>query len=351
MENPVPTRIHYAALTFAAVVVVLAGARYAQAIVVPFLLSLFIATILATPVEWLHRRGFPLTVALAVVILILVLIFFVLGMLVGVTVDEFARALPLYQERLKGLSDAAVAWLRGRGIEVPEGGLLGFLDLRVVMTYANTLLTALGAMLGNAVIIIFTVFFLLLEAWSFPAKVAAIHGEQGEELVARIGAVIRSTKHYTAAKTLTSVATGILVWLGTWAAGLDFAPLWGLIAFLFNYVPNIGSILAAIPAVILALVQLGVGGAIGVGAIYLAINVLIGNIIEPRLMGRWMGLSTLVVFVSLFLWGWLLGPVGMLLSVPLTMVVKFAAEVHEDTRWIAVLLGPAPERRVPDEVR
>jgi predicted PurR-regulated permease PerM len=103
--------------------------------------------------------------------------------------------------------------------------------------------------------------------------------------------------------------------------------------------PNIGSIIAAIPAVLLAFIQFGLGPAIAVAAVYLAVNGVLGNVVEPRLQGKGLGLYTLVVFVSLLFWGWVLGPVGMLLSAPLTMSVKIALESLPDTRWIAILLG------------
>ena len=108
---------------------------------------------------------------------------------------------------------------------------------------------------------------------------------------------------------------------------------------MLNYVPNIGSIIAAIPAVLLSFIQLDMVHALFAALGYAVVNVVIGSIIEPRVMGRGMGLSTLVVFLSLVFWGWVLGPVGMLLSVPLTMILKIALEHNEDTQWIAVLLG------------
>ena len=116
--------------------------------------------------------------------------------------------------------------------------------------------------------------------------------------------------------------------------------LWGLLAFLLNYVPNIGSVIAAVPAVLFAAVQLGPGAALWAAAGYLVMNVAVGSILEPRFMGRGLGLSALVVFLSLVFWGWVLGPVGMFLSVPLTMMIKIALDSHPDTHWIAVLLGP-----------
>jgi len=131
--------------------------------------------------------------------------------------------------------------------------------------------------------------------------------------------------------------------LWCWILGVDFPVLWGLLAFLFNFIPNIGSILAAVPPVLLALVQFGIGRTLAVAGGYVAVNMVVGNVIEPMVFGRKLGLSNLVVFLSLVFWGWIWGPVGMLLSVPLTMVVKLALEHSEQYHWVAVLLGPTSD--------
>jgi predicted PurR-regulated permease PerM len=156
-----------------------------------------------------------------------------------------------------------------------------------------------------------------------------------------------------AIQTVISLATGACVAIFLTIMGVDYPLLWGVLAFLLNYIPNIGSIMAALPPVLLTIIQFGLGRAVGVAIGYLVINMTIGNVISPHLMGRGLGLSTLVVFLSLIFWGWILGPVGMLLSVPLTMTVKIALESSEDTRWIAILLGseevdlpePAPAKK------
>jgi predicted PurR-regulated permease PerM len=130
--------------------------------------------------------------------------------------------------------------------------------------------------------------------------------------------------------------------------GVDFPILWGLLAFLLNYIPSIGSIIAAIPAVLLALIQLGIGEALFAGLGYLVVNFVMGNIIEPRFMGSSLGISTLVVFLSLVFWGWVFGPIGMLLSVPLTMSIKIALDSKENTLWLSTLLSsgiPSPVKR------
>ncbi|MCD4750267.1 MAG: AI-2E family transporter, partial [Thermoanaerobaculales bacterium] len=156
--------------------------------------------------------------------------------------------------------------------------------------------------------------------------------------IGRFSGVTDQVQRYLAIKTVTSGATGIAIGLWVGLLGLDFAVVWGLIAFLLNYIPNIGSIVAAVPAVLLAFVQLGVGHGLAVAAGFLVINIIVGNIVEPALLGRTLGLSTLVVFLSLVFWGWMWGTVGMLLSVPLTMILKILLENSEDLRWVAVLL-------------
>jgi predicted PurR-regulated permease PerM len=144
---------------------------------------------------------------------------------------------------------------------------------------------------------------------------------------------------YLGIKTLVSLATGVCAGLLTWALHVDFPLLWAMFAFLLNYVPTIGSIIAAVPAVLLALIQIGPGAAGATAVGFIAINAVFGNFLEPRLMGYGVGISPLVVFVGLVAWGWIFGPVGMLLSVPLTMTLKMALENDERTKWVAVLLG------------
>lgn len=217
------------------------------------------------------------------------------------------------------------------------------IDPGQAMGFANSLISSLGGVFGNLFLILFTVLFMLLEAWIFPQKIQAIFGNNSAMVLARFSDVIKSTRQYLSIKALMSFATGIIVGAGTAVIGLDYPILWGFLAFALNFIPNIGSIIAAVPAALLSLVQLGPMATLGVILVYLTANIIIGNIIEPRYMGEKVGLSTLVVFLSLVFWGWLFGLVGMLLSVPLTMTVKFASLVSDETRWLGILLGPGSE--------
>ena len=150
-----------------------------------------------------------------------------------------------------------------------------------------------------------------------------------------------SVNRYLGIKTLLSGLTGLLVTVMLWVLGVDYPVMWGLLAFMLNFVPTIGSILAAVPALLLALLQVS-PAMVALGAVgYVLINVGVGNVLEPRWMGKGLNLSPLVVFLSLVFWGWVLGPVGMLLSIPLTILVKIALERDPDTRWLGIMLGAA----------
>lgn len=339
-QLPPRSRALNALLGLAAFVVIVAGLRAGSSLATPFLLALFLAVLLAPPLFALQRRGVPTSLALLVVVAGAALVLGLLGLLVGASVTDFTQSLPEYQAKLRAESEGFAEWLAGRGLPVSEQELRQRFDAGAVFSMVGSVVAGLGNVLTNAVLILLTVIFILLEAATFPRKLAAVVRDP-EASFGRFVQVRDNVQRYLAIKTGTSLATGLLVFVWLLVLGVDFPLLWALLAFLLNFVPSIGSIIAAVPAILLALVQLGVGPALLTGGGYLVINVLIGNGIEPRLFGRGTGLSTLVVFLSLVFWGWVLGPVGMLLSVPLTMTAKVALESYEDTRWVGLLLGPA----------
>lgn len=325
-------------LTLAALIIVCAGLKTAQALLVPFLLAFFISIICAGPFYWLQQHKIPAPAALLMVIFCVMLGGFIVLTLVGTSVNDFTNQLPLYQEKLRSQTLVLFDWLEKLGIKLSKQVLLEHFDPGALMQSAASMLATAGGVLTNSFLILLTVIFILLEAAGMPNKLRAALGDADASL-ASFEKFVSSVRQYLAIKTLVSFATGIVVAIGLLLLGLDYALLWGMLAFLLNYVPNIGSIIAAIPAILLAVVQLGPFYALSVAVLYLATNVVMGNAVEPRLMGQKLGLSALVVFLSLVFWGWILGPVGMLLSVPLTMIVKIALEVNDSTRWLAILLG------------
>lgn len=324
--------------TLAALVIIIAGAKTASTLLVPFLLAIFIAIICAGPFHWLQQRKVPDSLALLVVIGTVMLAGLLVITLVGTSVNDFTRDLPSYQEKLRGQTLHLVSYLDKFGIKISKEIILEHFDPGAIMQSAASMLATAGGVLTNSFLILLTVIFILFEAAGMPAKLQAALPNADSSLES-FEKFVNGVRQYLAIKTFVSLATGLTVALGLILLGLDYPLLWGLLAFLLNYVPNIGSIIAAVPAVLLAAVQLGPGSALIVAAIYLSVNLIMGNAVEPKLMGRKLDLSALVVFLSLVFWGWILGPVGMLLSVPLTMIVKIALEVNESTRWLAILLG------------
>lgn len=333
----------------AAFIVVVAGMRAASSLITPFLLAVFIAVIATPPLRDLRRRGAPNWAAMLLVVLAISGLGSVLAILVTGSLDGFQESLPEYQERLKLLVDDLARWLDGVGLHTSREALQTYIDPARVLGLAGDLVSGLSGVLANAFLILLTVVFILLEAAGLPAKLRAALVSP-ETSTQRMHAVLDSINRYMGIKTLTSAGTGVVIWAWLTILGVDYAVLWALIAFLLNFVPTIGSILAAIPAVLLALVQIDLQSALLVALGYLVVNTLVGSILEPKIMGYGLGLSTLVVFVSLVFWGWVLGPVGMFLSVPLTMSLKIALDANPQTRPIAVMLGPEirePHREHP----
>ncbi len=326
-------------LVTAAFVVVVAGMRAAAPLLTPFLLAMFLSVIAAPPLFYLRRRGLPLWLALMVVVAVIAGFGGILGAVIGGSVDAFSANLPEYQENLRSQASALYRWIGSVGLNVPAHVREAVLDPGKLMKLAGQMLSGLGGVLTNAFLILLTVVFILLEAASLPHKLQ-VALKRPEISLARLQEVMDDINRYMVIKTSTSLLTGVGIWLWLLAVGVDFPVLWGTLAFLLNFVPNIGSIIAAVPAVLLAVVQLDLPSAVWVAVGYLVINFLIGTVLEPRFMGRGLGLSTLVVFISLVFWGWVLGPVGMFLSVPLTMTLKIALDSTPHTRAAAVLLGP-----------
>ena len=325
-------------LTAAAFVVIVAGMRAAEAIVVPFLLSVFVAIICAPSLFWLERRGLPRWLAMLIVIGAIIAAGIGMTALVGSSIREFSRDIPEYRARINAQVVPFVEWLRAKGMSIPTDQYMSYFEPGAAVQLVADLLNGFGRVLGNAFLIFLTVLFILLETASFPRKFRAV-ADDPDHALDRFSVFRENVKRYLVIKTVASLGTGIAIGLWLAVLGVEYPMLWGLLAFLLNYVPNIGSIIAAVPAVLFAAVQLGPGAALWSAAGYLVVNVLVGSIIEPRFMGRGLGLSALVVFLSLVFWGWVLGPVGMFLSVPLTMMIKIALDSRPDTHWIAVLLG------------
>ena len=328
----------------AALVIIIGGINQAQSVLVSFLVALFLAMLGTPPVLWLERKRIPSVIAVLIVVTGMITVLVIVGGLVGASLSNFIDALPSYQQRIQEHVSTLEALLAKKGIRVTDKMLLEYVNPSAVMRLAVGMLGGLGSALSNIVLILLTVAFILFEASSFPVKLRAILGDP-HQAFPQFTRFVDDIMRYMFIKTGISLTAGILIGIWLSILGVDSPVLWGFLAFLLHYVPNVGAIIAAIPAVILALVQFGIGRAALTAAGYLVVTFILGNAVEPRLMGRRLGLSTLVVFLSLIFWGSLLGLIGVVLCIPFTMTLKFACENNESTRWVAVLLGP----KVPAE--
>lgn len=349
MSEDQHTRLHGASWlrTGAFVVIVVAGLQAAAGLLIPVVVGVLLALVFARPAQWLHARGMPKWLAGVIVVLVAGTAWVAFSVGLGTSIAAFTAELPRYEERLAQVQKQAFAAF---GLDASDRvELYRALDPKAVMQLVVRTAGDVMNVLSSLVIILLVAVFLLLEWDGLSAKLRVAMGggrvdlQPFEEATARIF-------NYLFLKAVVSALTGALVTGLCVATSLDFPILWGLLAFLFNFIPNIGSVIASVPAVLLAVVQGGWSMAALVAVGYTLINLGIGNVLEPSLMGRRLGLSALVVFLSLLFWSWLWGPIGMLLSVPLTMVVKIVLEQTREYRAVAVLLGPAPSPEKTTEV-
>ncbi|MHB1049705.1 MAG: AI-2E family transporter [Bacteroidota bacterium] len=323
----------------AALVVIILGINLAQSVVSLILFSVFLALIGTPPVLWLQRKRVPSLIAVFIIMTCMVSIVLIIGIVVGASLSAFSEGLPFYQQRIQEEVLALKPILASKHIIVTDKMLLEYVNPGPIMGLVVGLLGEFGSALSDLVLVLLTVTFILLEVSSFPVKIRSIIGDP-QRAFPQFRQFIKNIQRYVIIKTIINVVVGVII--GTWLLilGVDFPVLWGFVAFVLFYIPNIGSIISAIPAVITAFVGLGAGTAALAALGYVAVGTVIGNFIEPKLMGRQLGLSTLVVFLSLLLWGSMLGTIGVVLCIPFTMTLKFAFESNESTRWIAMVLGP-----------
>ena len=330
----------------ACVIILVAGLKAAQDLLVPIVLAGFMAMVCMRPINKLRQRGLPAGLAIAVTVLLLIVLLLGVILLVGGSAADFSEAIPSYQERFEQMLHGAIERLESVGVDLDETKASMVFDSKRILKLVSDVVGSLLGALSNFFLILLVMIFILIDAQDFAPKLRMALGSPNADL-SRFQAIKESVNTYLAVKTWVSFLTGLTIGIFAALIGLDFPFLWGFVAFVFNFIPNIGSLIAAIPAVLLGLLQGGLDFAVLVAVGYVVSNQVFGNILEPRLLGRKMGLSVLTVFLSLIVWSWIWGPIGMLLSVPLTMVLKIGLESTPDGWPIAVMLGSGPTEEKP----
>ena len=372
-------------ISLACVVLIVTGLKLASSLFIPIMMGLFIALLSMPILNWLDRLGLPRPLAVLMTVITDLLILGGIVFLASGVIGDFNEKSGEYTERLRRQAeefsvtmDQQLARLenfwRSSGAvdedgntpdtvtlpgELPlpntgEEGVLGaigptmtFRELFNLYWDSSRVMEMLGgfnvvnrftSLASQTFFALIVMIFVLAESGSYAHKVTEVLKVRGPDLN-RFRSISQDIQKYLGIKTAASAATGILATFTCVLFKIDFPLLWGLVAFLFNYVPAIGSILAGIPPVVLGLILHGFWPAVGVMACYLIVNVSIGNFLEPMLLGKRFGISTVIVILSVLFWGFIWGPVGMLLAVPLTMMVKVMLDNSSDLRWISALMG------------
>ncbi len=312
----------------------------------PLSVALLFCYALGIPLDFLERLHIPSWLRIVLVVLILLAVFYLIGRLALYNAVAFEERLPEFEEKFwryatsllgffniskseaREAFDAFMSNLNQSGFEP-----LGVLVQKVGQSFFN--------ILGNTIWVLLFMLFMLAERGEVARRIVTGFGQdRAESILKTIGHINKSVQHYLGLKTLVSLITGVLVAIILWLFDVPFALLWGVLAFLMNFIPNIGSLVASVPPIAITLFHFGsLGKTLLVAIIITAIQFSVGNFLEPKLMGRGLNLSPLVVLLSLIFWGWMWGLVGMLVSVPLTAAIKIALEQMEATRPIATLIS------------
>lgn len=322
----------------ATLVIIIAGIKNVASLLNIILLSIVFALICSPLLQWLRRKGAPDWLAVLVTVSIFLVVLLIFVTVVAVSISQFSDNLPSYQARIDEITVNIAGLLAGVGIDLSAITDLAALDAERVVDFAVGLAAGVGGALSNGFVILLTFIFLLLDTLNLPAKVEKAFGA-GSPVVSQFSRFTAGVREYMLDKTGLGLlaATGDVILL--LIMGVDFALLWGVIAFLFSYIPTIGFWFALIPPTLMALLQFGWQEALIVLIGYVIINTLVDNVISPKIMGSDLNISTLVVFLSLIVWGWILGGVGAILAVPLTLMVMFILASFNGSRWLAVLMS------------
>ena len=325
------------------VIITLAGIKAASSIIVPLLLAFILATIAGSFVLYLQGRGLPWWLSMLIVLLAVILLVIGLGLFVSSAAMEFSDRIPYYEAQFLEIMDQLLIALSNHGIPLEKSELLHPWSPMLIMGYLGGFLQSLQLVLAESFMILILVVFLLFNQDLFFQKMHTLIDEQHSRQL--LGVFSQQINRYILIKSTISALTGVSVAVGLYLMGIEHALLWGVMAFMFNFIPNIGSIIAAVPPMLLALADHGLAMSLWVGFFFLAINIVFGVMIEPRITGKGLGLSSVAVLLSLIFWGWILGPVGMLLSIPLTIMAKVACDLNPRTRWISILLDDGQEQQ------
>ena len=330
---------------FASFVVIIAGVKMASQVVVILFLAIFISSIFSTLLKVLQKKHIPRLFSYFIILLIVSGIGVMLAYVINISLNDFLTNLPTYEEKLKNTILNLLHFAQDSGIQIDKAKIMGALNFNSFFGFTTNIIGSIGTFLSKFLLVVIGVAFILAESKSFQTKLRVIFRNNAKKLE-HFNLFSFNIQKYFVVKSFTSFLTGFIITIVLTLFGVDFPVLWGVIAMLFNFVPVVGSIIASIPAVLLTFMNLDINTTIWVIVLYVIINISISNILEPKLMGKELGLSPLVIFFSLIFWGYILGIVGMFLAVPITMTLKIAFDSNTSTHWLGILMSDLSRKKL-----
>ena len=331
-------RINQLLLFLGMLSIVFAVLKAASAVVVPLMIAIAIAILLSPFYSILERHKVPRIAALILLIVVTSFLLIALGSFLGGEMHTFFSHTGTLSQQLQSTSNKALAKLSEMGIPFQEEEIRAILHPGSVIGFFQKMLKQPGSQLSNIFLIIFMAAFIVIDSTYLPLKLKKVL-EHSPDTYDNLIRFLDKIETYFILKARISAVTALWALAVLWYFDIPYLYLWAALAFFLNFIPVIGSIIAAVPPVILALLDHGAMTSVWVAAWYFAINLVMGNIVEPRFMGRGLGLSSTTVFLSMVFWGWMFGPAGMILSVPLTMAFQFLMLQYPETKWFGFLMS------------
>lgn len=326
----------------AALAGLLLAMRAASDILSPVLLALVIAITTAPLLYWFIKKGASATLALFMTVVIFVVIILGIAWVIEVSLEGVAGSLPKYEARIDEITGQAESALDRIGVDTEDLESLSMLAPDRLLGYAASFASSLLSGISNLGLILLTGIFLLVEATALPRKIQSVFDKSGPG-VQRLFRFNQRIRKYMALNAVLGLLAATLNVIFLLILGVDFALLWGVLSFFMSFIPNIGFIVSLVPPALMALIELGPARMLVVIVGYILINGVVDNILKPKLFQQGLSLSPAVTFLSLIVWGWVLGPIGAILSVPMAMVVQAVLESQEQTRWIAYMMSDGRE--------
>ena len=323
---------------FSSFVIILAGMKMASQVVVILFLAIFISSIFSTLLNVLQKKHIPRIFSYFVILLIVILIGLMLAYVINISLKDFITNLPAYEEKFKVTILNLLHYTQDAGFQMDKTKIMETLNFGSFFGFTTNIIGSIGTFLSKFLLVVIGVAFILAESKPFQTILKVIFRINAKKLE-HFNLFSFNIQKYFVVKSFTSFLTGFIITIVLIFFGVDYPILWGDIAMLFNFIPVVGTKIASIPAILLTFMNLDLNTTIWVIILYVVINISISNILEPKLMGRELGLSPLVIFFSLIFWGWLLGIVGMFLAVPITMTLKIAFDSNTSTHWLGILMS------------